>query len=114
LKRFDVTSNISTGPASIDADHFSVNGSTGGVQFYRYPPKTDRRDTRLGAERPKDDLIAVAPGGSFVKLDEKTTVLEAVIMDLTEEMADELAEKLGVPELDDNQKIRVAITFVSE
>ena len=96
-------------PTSIDADHFSVNGSTGGVQFYRYA-----KHAGPNGIAGKDDLVGVVPANAFVKLDETTTVLEAVIMDLTEEMADELAEKLGVPELDDNQKIRVAITFVSE
>jgi hypothetical protein len=94
---------------SIDADHFSVNGSTGGVQFYRYA-KHAGPNVIAG----KDDLVAVVPKDAFVTLDETTTVLEAVIMDLTEEMADALAEKLGVPELDDNQKIRIAITFVTK
>ena len=85
----------------VDADHISVNGSTSGVQFYRYGK----------GNSPKDELVAAVPGGTVVQLDETVTVLDAVLGDLSDTLLDKLAEALGLEELDDEQKARIVVTF---
>jgi hypothetical protein len=112
LKTFTVAvADASVNAISVDADHFSINSQTGGAQFYRFPPKTDRTDTRNGVVPLKDELVGSAPGGAFVTLDEKTAVLEGVLGDLSDVILDKLADALGVDELADEQKIRIAVTF---
>jgi hypothetical protein len=88
----------------VEADHFSVNSQTGGAQFYRYA-------VLGGGVTGKDELVAAAPGGSLIRIDEKSTVLDATLADLSDPVLDKLAEALDVDELNDEQKIRIAVTW---
>lgn len=108
MKHFKLTAFSSenyVASGEIDADHFSINSNTGGAQFYRFGNANNPNGTV------KDELVGSAPGGVFVSVDEKTTVLDATLADLSDPVLDKLAEALDVDELNDEQKIRIAVTW---
>lgn len=100
MKRFRAFLPTSPAGYRFDADHFSVNSQTGGAQFYRY-----------GSDGAKDTLVAASPAGALVTLEETVHVIEGTLADLSDPVLDKLAELLGANELDDEQKIRLTITF---
>lgn len=88
------------------ADHFSVS-SAGVAMFYRRKPgqttSTDRND---------EQVAAVPLGHGYVHLDERIVVLECEVSDLSEELEDELKAALGLTELGETTKLRLAVTVI--